>query len=305
MGEDVKEALREAVSKGVRGIKVTIDVKRPRLGLKESFTATGSFADDFAKFDWAALLEDALPCILLLRTADEAGTIPGTKEGVFVYVGWMPEGTPVRQRMNYSSALATLRTQMEDLEFKEMTVGERSEMVLKDVIELAKELTLQDRMAMATGEELLALKIEEERNLQVAAFEANKVNNLTVEVKFQDSFHEVLAKVTGDMGNALLAHIVGDDNDEISGELLEEAEHISDLKFKLPAEKACFAIVRPEASKAVIVHWIPKEAPAALKATSAAYVDALVSVLQEKCEGYNVIHVEVTEDGDLNDKLEG
>ena len=77
----------------------------------------GDEKSDFAAVD--SLLEDALPCYILFKM-DSA-----TKEG-WLLANWVPENTPVRQKMLYASSRETLKKELGSIA-AEMTAAERDE----------------------------------------------------------------------------------------------------------------------------------------------------------------------------------
>lgn len=298
VGEDVKEAVTEAKQKNIRAVKVVIDSKRPRLNVEEIFEAGSiSLADDFANINWETVLEDGKACIILIRPKDEKGTVPGAAEGFFVYLGWMPAGVPVRSKMSFSSALASLKTAMEDVIFKELQVAERSEVTLKDIVNVASALTEEERTAMMSRHDQDLINIAKEQVEQVQAFEETH----NPKANPQESFKTALAEALADGSDkAVMAKLGGEDGKDLTGEVLSGVAKPSALKGKLPADEACWIVLRRAGDKVLLLLWVPEESD---DEATALFKKFLTEHLREQNSKFEVVVEAATEEDELKDEL--
>lgn len=304
VAEDLKELIAEEEQRStVRAIAVSIDKKRPRLLLQDSMPAGSSFDEDFGQVDWETWLDDGAASIVLLRTSDEVGSIQGAQPNTFLFLLWMPEGVPVRQKMNFSSALISLRSAAEGIEFKEWNVTERSEVTLEEAHSIGRELTEQERFDGMTLEEQARAEFDN----QVAEAMQKQDSTKRRMALLQASFEDALEKVMGGSGQALLATLGScpdDDTVEINGEVMDGISLTPQLQGRLPQDSIAFALVKGSPEELLLVFWAPAGASEADKAKGQSVVRSVKHSIQEKIgESFSLYLGEAFGEADLTEDL--
>lgn len=259
VAQELQDAIMAATANSTRAIKFTVDAKRPRLLLETVVAGGASFADDFGALDLKSLFVDATPCAVLLRALDEAGTIPGAKEGVFVYCGWMPAGVPVKQKMAWSSALSSLKEGMPGVDFREFNLNEREEAKLDEIVNVAKELTDAEKYDLLTDQERAELRVKEESARLQKEYDAK--------LKPKETFGAALGVLftPGGVGQAFFAKLGGGNFSEIhGGEHFAAADAMAARKL-VPQDAVGWCVCRSENTTIQVFEHIPDGAPANAK----------------------------------------
>merc|ERR1740121_2355414 len=303
VAEDLKDLIEETAKLGkVRYIKVGIDKKRPRLLLEDQVEASPDFCADFERVDWANWLQDATATIVLCKTTDEKGTVTGATPNTFLFMVFMPEGVPVRQKTGFSSALSSMKQALPDINFKEWNVSEREEVTCKDAIDLGREQTDEERRAQLSAGERAALEHQEQADALNAEYEKKRKRLVSLHGSFEDAFLEVL----DEKNKAVIAKMISfpdQDTVELGGEVMAGAGKATDLRGKLPKDDALFVILR-EDTTLLIVHWKPEGASEDRKLKSGSIVAKLTDAIQGKAgKDFDLCMGEACVDDDLNDNL--
>lgn len=151
-----------------RAVKVVVDAGAGALVVAKTFPAGPSLAEDFGALPEA--LEDGIPCLMLVRLSDDAGTLPGAKDADWAMVAWTPDGAPVKLRMLCASSRKTLHDALSGVSLKEYPVTEREDVSFQHFREATRELTQTERrQAMSLEEQVVEDVREECRKEQSAA----------------------------------------------------------------------------------------------------------------------------------------
>lgn len=303
----LKKAVGEAADSKVRLCKVSVAGKPPRLTLAETAPASESFSDDFDAMVAGSLLEAAAPCILLIRLADDKGTVPGATADDWVLLSWMPEDAPVRQKMLYTTSCKTLKDCFETLRFKEMKATEKDDLSIKDLLEKARNLsrgmTRDERHAVMTNEEIGLEEVQEDLAKAQQAAPKMLQGLVALQIQPQASFEEAMAKLLAEKDKAVLAKLTGPKREELSGELMDGVAAVSQLRGRLPQEEPCYVVLRPAEQRLLLLTWIPEGIPPRMKMTVSTFKKSVVQILEGKLPGCHVARAELTEESDLVDEL--
>lgn len=304
----VDEAIKTAVlAEGEgrpRGVKVTADAAAEKLLAAAVLPSGTSLAEDFKGL--AGILDDGVPCLVLLRLDDEATISSGGDEPAkWAMVAWTPSDAPVKQRMLCASSRRTLRLEFSELSFKEYPVTERSEVTLEQFLESTRETTEADRKAAMTQGELDAEEVRRLVDGERKVAPKKLAGLVALQVHVQPSFESGLARVLeGGGGLALLAHLRGTTGEELHGELLEDVAGPTQLKGKLPSTEPCYAILPLHGGPGMLlISWLPEGAEVKRKMKCSTFKASVLEQVRERLSGAPVARSEITSEEDLDDSM--
>lgn len=301
----VDEAVTAAVqgSEGVRprAVKVTVDPKGEQLSASATFQEGASLAADFATV--AEALDDAVPCMVLVRLQDAAGSVPGAGEEDWGLLAWTPSESPVKLRMLCASSRKTLRDHFGKLKFKEYNITERSEATLAQFLEQTHTLTEGERREAMTREELDQQEVREQVAKEQRAAPKMLAGLVALQIKAQSSFEEAMAQLSAEGGKAVIARLAGPKSEELAGELLESVGSPAQLKGRLPTDEPCYVIMRLSEEKTLLFTWLPEGAPARLRMKCSTFKASVVQLAKDFCKVSAVATAEVCDEDDLTEDL--
>lgn len=307
--DGLKQAVLGAAENGVRAIKVSVNNKPLLLVSKETIPASESFADDLEAIVASEThLENAAPCILLMRLSDEKKTVPGATEQDWGLLSWSPDDAPVRQKMIYTSSCKTLKDHLSQLRFKELKATEKSEINMSEILQkmrgLSRGMTREERHSVMTHEEIMVEEVAEQMETTRKSAPVKMAGLVALEVKRQESFDAAVSQLlTGDC-KAVLARLAGSTHEELSGEALDDAALPSQLKGgRLPAHEPCYVIQKCQGSddRLLLLSWLPDDMPRDLRMKCSTFKKSVKHFLDSKAG--KVLTAEVTDEGDLTDDL--
>lgn len=301
--EELTAKVNSAAADGIRAIKVVVEGKQPKMVAQDSVPASPSFAADFQGLNLGALLEDGVPCVLLFRLADAEGTVPNAGENDWLLFCWTPEGAPARLKMVYASSRKTLKDAFPALTFKEMNATERSDATLEDLLSQTRGLTAQERYEAMSREEIDAERVKQEIAKEQKAAPKKLAGLVGLQIQPQPSFDQAIERLLAEDEKAVLATLVGPKREELSGEVLDGVARPSQLSGRLPAEEPCYVVTRPEASKLLLVTWLPEGSSARVKMACSTFKKSVLELLAARAAGATVLQAEVCEEQDLTDDL--
>lgn len=292
-----------------RAIKVVVDVAAERLMSERSVPEGNSLDADFESV--ASLLEDAIPCLVLVRL--EA-------HNEWAMLAWTPLGSPAKLNMLCASSRRTLRDEFSKLSFKEYFVTERSEVTLAQFAESTRERSDADRTAAMTQDEIDAAEgrraVEQER----ASAPKMLAGLVALQVKMQPSFEAAMVSVVAmcnapDCSVAVLARLGGRTGEELHGEVLEGASKPEDLCGKLPADEPAYVLLPQQVPgrsgeeppvSFLLVSWLPDGASVTKRMKSSTFKASVVEKVKELSQGVSLgplLSVEITGEDELTSGL--
>mmetsp|Transcript_99506 Transcript_99506/g.285840 ORF Transcript_99506/g.285840 Transcript_99506/m.285840 type:complete len:357 (-) Transcript_99506:9-1079(-) len=283
-----------------RAVKVSVDSKAEALVVGHIVPAGPSLADDFAKIPEA--LEDGVPCLVLVRLADEAGAIPSATDTDWAMVAWTPSGSPVKLRMLCASSRKTLCDACDGLRIKEYPVSEREEVSFERFRDATRPSTEEDRRAAMSQEEVDAMEVREQCKREQRAAPKMLAGLVALQIQPDASFEEGLVRAVKGPGCALLGRLAGANGESLSGEVLESVATAADLRGKLPADVPCYVIISSEAS-ALLMSWLPDGAPAKLRMKCSTFKASVLQLVRKAAGERPVAVAEVTDEDDLSEEL--
>lgn len=307
--DDLKEVVNKAAEKSLRMVKVVVEGKPPRLTLGDTVVAGEAFDKDFEAMKEGPILEAAVPCILLVRIADEKGTVEGAQATDWLLLSWTPDDAPVRQKMLYTSSCKTLKDCFESLNWKEMKATDKDEVALKEVLaqtrRLRRQMTKEERHEVMTGMEIQQEEAREGQLEEQKAAPKRLAGLVALQIKPLESFEEAtrqLLEGSDKSGKAILAKLTGPKREELSAEVLDDVDAVSKLKGRLPDE-ACYFILRPAEKRLLLITWLPEGCPARLKMPVSTFKKSVIEILEGKLPGAKIARAEISEEADLEDTL--
>lgn len=303
----VDEAIKTAVlAEGEdrpRGVKVTADAAAEKLLAAAVLPFGKTLAEDFKGL--ADILEDGVPCLVLLRLNDDGTAVPsgGDEAAKWAMVAWTPSDSPVKQRMLCASSRRTLRLKFSELSFKEYPVTERSEVTLEQFLESTRETTEADRKAAMTQGELDAEEVRRLVDGERKVAPKKLAGLVALQVNVQPSFESGLARLLeGGGGLALLAHLRGTTGEELHGELLEDVAGPTQLRGKLPSTEPCYAILPLHGGPGMLlISWLPEAAEVKRKMKCSTFKASVLEQVRERLSGAPVARSEISSEEDLDD----
>jgi len=316
-----------------RAVKVAIDARRPRLIAEAMAPANCTLAESFQEvLDW---LEDARPCLILLRVRDCLAELgEGAEEDPdapdWLLLSWTPEDAPAKDKMRYACSKKTLRENFEGLRFKEFFGEDRTSFTLEAVLASCGPMSEEEREAVSTRSERYARLVEEERAHQAGGGTSASPSSpprridyglRAPPVRALPSFEEAVRRLRLREGGAEEAgegvvvaqlRVVegahgGHDGRELSGSVLPDAtlnEGAGGCRW-LPADSACYALARLDAERLLLLVWRPEGADPADKVLYSASKVAVRLAAEGAAEGRDVVLVEAADEIELGEGLRG
>mmetsp|Transcript_90446 Transcript_90446/g.260599 ORF Transcript_90446/g.260599 Transcript_90446/m.260599 type:complete len:357 (-) Transcript_90446:43-1113(-) len=298
--ESVRAALFSTDAKA-RAVKVSVDSKAEALVVGHVVPAGPSLAEDFAKIPGA--LEDGVPCLVLVRLGDEAGSVPSATDSDWAMVAWTPSGSPVKLRMLCASSRKTLSDACEGLRIKEYPVSERDEVSFERFREATRPSTEEDRRAAMSREEVDAMEVREQCKAEQRAAPKMLAGLVALQIQADASFDEGLATVVKGPGCALLGRLAGPGGENLGGEVLESVATPMDLRGRLPTDAPCYVIMSSSDQRLLMMSWLPDGAPAKLRMKCSTFKASVVQLVRSAAGESPVAVAEITDEDDLAEEL--
>lgn len=292
--EAVREAVSTAASSKVRAVKVVVDPKKESLVADKVLPEGASQSEDFAAV--AGALEDAVPCIVLIRIADSTS---------WALLAWTPSDSPVKLRTLCAGSRKTLRDCFPDLSFKEYNTTERDEVTFEQFQEHTRDLTESDRHAAMTQGEIDQEEALKQSKREQSAAPKMLAGLVALQIEAQGSFRAAAERLRAPKGVGVLGRLAGPKGEELSGEVLEGVSAPSQLKGRLPAEEPCYVLLRlaAEADGLLLLSWLPDGAPVKAKMKCSTFKASVLSLAKELTGVERMVQKEINDEDDLSDDL--
>jgi hypothetical protein len=289
---EIKAAVKDAVEAKRRAVKVTVDAKGEKLAAGQLVPEGESLEEDFQKV--AELLEDTVPCLVLIRLA----------ETEWAMLGWTPDNAPVKLRMLCASSRKTLHGEFSGLKLKEYNATEKSEVTLAEFRKATAASTKEQRHAAMTQEEIDREEVQEQVAKEQRSAPKQLAGLVALQIKVHDSFEEAVKLCLAEEKKAVVGKLVGPKGEELSGEVLDDVEAPSLLKGRIPSAEPCYIVMRATEGRLLLLSWLPEDSPAKLKMRCSTFKSSVLDVIKGLAgPDVRVIATQASEEADLVDSL--
>lgn len=290
---DVERALRGEDE--VRAFKVIVQGEKLVNGGQVDMT-------DDVEADFKTLadsLDDNKPCIALVALKGSQRF----EESDWAMILYTPSGGSVKDRMMNASSKKPLEGAFKEIKFEPYEVSEKSEVTLNKFLDATRPMTEEDRLKCMSQEERDHEKVKKEIAKEQGAAPKMLAGLAALEIKVKDEFKEAMATMFAEEGKAVLGKLCGDNNESLSGEIIDAATPTA-LKGKLPKDEACYVIVRKE-KHFVVITWLPEDCHVKKRMKCATFKKSLTDILKREYpeEVATTAGAECTEDDDLTDDV--
>lgn len=305
--EELTEAVEKAADNKHRAVKVVVDMKTESLKCDGTLPEGASMAEDFGAI--ASLLDDAIPCLILLRLQGVEGDTsgPAGQEGDWAMLAWTPEDAPVKLKMGCASSRRTVREAFNTLRFKEYQTTERGEMTLDQFMEATKALTRDDRRDVMTQQERDQADVREKFQEEQKRAPKLLAGLVALQIKALDSWSDAIRQLLTDDGKAVVGRLAGDKLEDLDGQVLDGVPATGSPTAlrggKLPAEEPAYVLFRPKEGRVLLISWLPDNAKAKMKMKFSTFKASVVDLIKSAAPEHTVATVEVSEEDELTDSL--
>lgn len=283
-----------------RAVKVTINDACTALVASQVFPEGSSLGEDFAAI--AASCEDTVPCFVLVRLEDAAGSVPGAGPKHWAMLAWTPDDAPRKLRMLSAASRKVLLDAFGDLSFQQYPATEKGELTLEEFVSKTRPLTEEERLASMTHEEIVREEAKKAMDKEQQAAPMKLAGLVALQLKRTESFDQALESALAGEGKAVLAKLGGAKGEDLDGAVLDDVAAPSALKGKLPTNEPCY-VVLSLGDRILVLSWMPNEVPAKLRMKYSTFKASCIKFVREAAGSRRVASADVTEEEDLADDL--
>jgi len=302
----LEPAVREAVQGTAgaadgkpRAVKVAPDSGKEALQVGGVVPASPSLRNDVPAV--VELLAAAEPCLMLVRLADDAGTVPQASDADWALIGWNPDGANAKKKMLCSSSQRTITEEFSEMKFTTVNVTEQAEVTAELLAGLLTTPTQQDRENMMTeGEkELEAVKRQFNKEKQLAPQQLPGLVQL--QISTQPDWDEALQAVISTPGKAVFGKLVGEKLETLSGSLLDAAT-LQELRGQLPETTPCY-VIAPVGEVLLVATWLPDGSSVKPRMKCSTFKSSVVDLVKKAAGSRSVVTAQLSDKDDLVEEL--
>jgi len=189
--------------------------------------------------------------------------------------------------------------------FMEYQVTENTEVTLKQFVEATRDMTEKERRAAMSMEERDRADVNKEVAKEQASAPKMLAGLVALKIKAHASFDDAMKELLAGENKCVVGKLAGDKGEELAGELLSDIAKVSDLKGKkLPEDVPCYVILKADATRLVLISWLPEYCPVKLRMKCSTFKASVIDHIKELCPDIETIQqAETSEEDDLEDRL--
>jgi len=289
VSDEVKAALASEPLPGA--VRIDVDLKAEKLTLAGNEPCKSS-QDEMFQVVVDSLLQDAQPCLVIIPLSRTEAAL----------VAWTPGGSPPKLRMLCASSRKTVKEAFPSWTFKEYSTSDRAEVTYRAFVEATRELTEAERRDAMTQEELAEEDVKKRVASEQACAPKLMAGMAVLKVDATPAFKEaLLASAAG--GQACIGRLSGDKTPKLAGSVIADITGPSSLKGKLPADEACYIILRSPEAGMIMISWLPDGIPAKERMKTSSFKSAVLQLIKRVAEIDELPTAEITEESELADSL--